>query len=227
MTASPGDDRESIPPHRRGRIPPDTFANRLILSRALAEHISIREAAERTGLDRGAWQGWERGRTPRDVLHVAHCVAIGLDIDEEWLLRGGALRPSRAFPLLANNQLTVRPGNADHEDGFALLGADPSLPAKDKQRRFYRRRAHGVPDRQLRDRRQPLTGAELAGFDMAPDVVDDALVAGRVSWGVRHVKFLRTLACRSQLSRLCWVWEDPDASGDFPRVRGTGMTAWA
>jgi transcriptional regulator with XRE-family HTH domain len=84
---------------QRGRIPADTFSNRLLLSRALAGHISIREACERTGLNRGNWQEWERGRRPQDILDVARTIADTLDIDFNWLLLGGPLENPRGRPV--------------------------------------------------------------------------------------------------------------------------------
>lgn len=44
-------------------IPVDSIANRLILARHLAGHLSIREAAARCSIGRGAWQNWERGNS--------------------------------------------------------------------------------------------------------------------------------------------------------------------
>jgi hypothetical protein len=84
---------------RRGRKPADTFSNRLMLARALAGHVSIREACEITGLNRGNWTGWERGLRPRDILDVCQRVAAGLDIDEEWLLWGGPLAGPMGVPV--------------------------------------------------------------------------------------------------------------------------------
>lgn len=82
----------------QGRIPADTFSNRLLLARALAGHVSIREAADMTGLNRGAWDGWERGRRPRDILDVVRRIADALDVDFNWLLLGGPLAGPRGVP---------------------------------------------------------------------------------------------------------------------------------
>ena len=78
------------------RIPADTFANRLMLSRALAGHLSIREAAEQCGLGRGAWQNWEKGARPDDYQGLVKLIAGRLGIDEEWLREGGALLPAES-----------------------------------------------------------------------------------------------------------------------------------
>lgn len=90
---------------RPGRIPADTFSNRLILARALAGHISIREACEVTGLNRGSWQGWERGLRPRDILDAAQRIAEALDVDETWLLFGGPLAGPRGLPTKVQRTL--------------------------------------------------------------------------------------------------------------------------
>lgn len=105
---------------RRGRIPADTFSIRLMLSRVLAGHLSIREACERTGLNRGNWQEWERGRRPHDQVEVSRVIAEALDVDFNWLLLGGPLegprgrqvRPSADRPtptILGLLPLTMRP----------------------------------------------------------------------------------------------------------------------
>jgi len=103
MTATAGEphDAANVVPQtqettgrRRGRRPADTFAVRLILARHL-EGVSIKEAAERTGLHYATWSTWERGRRPADILDVAQRIADALDIDEEWLLFGGPLEGPR------------------------------------------------------------------------------------------------------------------------------------
>ena len=78
----------------RPRTPADTFANRLILSRATAGHLSIREAAERCGLGRGAWQNWEKGARPDDYDALVSLIADRLGIDRTWLRNGGGLTPT-------------------------------------------------------------------------------------------------------------------------------------
>src|SRR5688500_6015770 len=83
---------------RAGRRPADTFSNRLLLARALAGHLSIREAAEVTGLNREAWRDWERGRRPRDILDVCRRIADSMEIDHDWLLFGGPLAGPRGVP---------------------------------------------------------------------------------------------------------------------------------
>ncbi len=81
----------SISEPRTG-IPADTFANRLILARAQAGHISIREAAEKCGLGRGAWTNWEKGAKPEGFEDLTALIAEKLHCQLGWLRNGGALR---------------------------------------------------------------------------------------------------------------------------------------
>jgi len=80
---------------REGRlvraIPVDSFGNRLMLVRAHLGHLTVKDAAERCGLNYGSWSNWEHGKLPRDILDVAEAVAEGLSIDRDWLLHGGPL----------------------------------------------------------------------------------------------------------------------------------------
>lgn len=90
-------------------VPLDSLPNRLVLARAYANHLSIREASMRCGIGRGSWQNWERGiHSPRhdDLLAIAE----GLGVSLRWLTEGGPLppaaRPTRGRPLprLDSNQ---------------------------------------------------------------------------------------------------------------------------
>lgn len=69
----------------------DSFANRLMLARAHAGHLSIREAADLCGLGRGAWTNWEKGARPADIIDIAEVIAEKLGVDRDWLLFGGQL----------------------------------------------------------------------------------------------------------------------------------------
>lgn len=91
---TPGGNRERelvAPEERRGRVPADTLAVRLMLARTLAGHLSIREAADLCGVGRGAWTKWERGTRPSDPLETLPLIAEKLDVDEHWLMWGGPL----------------------------------------------------------------------------------------------------------------------------------------
>lgn len=121
MTASTGerDDREDARdyPEGPGDIPADTFALRLVASRHHAGHLSIREAADKCGLNRGSWQDWERGRRPQDMVDVARAVANGLGMNFNWLLLGGSLLPARGRPTRKVRRIT---------DGYPRVAVRPS-----------------------------------------------------------------------------------------------------
>lgn len=76
----------------------DSFANRLMLARAHAGHMSIRDAAEMCGLGRGAWTNWEKGARPADIIDIATVVAEKLGVDRDWLLFGGQLGQAEGRP---------------------------------------------------------------------------------------------------------------------------------
>lgn len=130
-TASPGEHPEGGLPHleaaneafiqreqERRDIPADTFSNRLILARVHAGWLTVKDAAERCGLNYGSWSNWERGARPRDLLDVVGKISEGLRIDEEWLLFGGPLLSARGRPA-------KRPG-----EDTAGYRDTPAVPAK-------------------------------------------------------------------------------------------------
>ena len=80
--------------HAETRIPVDTVANRLLLARAMAGHLSIREAALKCNLGRGAWQNWERGVSAPPLAAIER-IADTLGVDRVWLTWGGPLREQR------------------------------------------------------------------------------------------------------------------------------------
>ena len=100
------------------RVPEDTYANRLILARAHAGHLSQRAAAERCGLNDANWANWERGMRPRTMVEDAAAIAEGLNVDRDWLLHGGPLtapvRPSRRVRLTYPRR-SLRPGGRGAE----------------------------------------------------------------------------------------------------------------
>jgi hypothetical protein len=97
---------------REGRlvaaIPEDTYGRRLMLARDHAGHLSIREAAERCGLNHASWANWERGMASRTILYDADAIAEGLSVNRDWLLYGG--------PLTA--QVRTRATRVRHNDGY-------------------------------------------------------------------------------------------------------------
>jgi transcriptional regulator with XRE-family HTH domain len=108
MTETPGE--------REGRliaaIPDDSYAHRLMLARAHAGHLSIREAAEKCGLNYASWANWERGARSRTMVDDADAIAEGLNVDRDWLLHGGPLtRPDRKRRIRATYfKMPSRPG---------------------------------------------------------------------------------------------------------------------
>lgn len=102
MTTQPAED-----------VPGDTIANRLMLARAHAGHISQRRASVICGVGRGTWPNWERGvYSPR--VDDLRRIASGLGVNLQWLVLGGPLAPEQpdggggpandALPRLDSNQ---------------------------------------------------------------------------------------------------------------------------
>jgi transcriptional regulator with XRE-family HTH domain len=86
---------------RRGWVPRDTFAARLVLVRA--DHgLTQEQAAGACGLNRATWRLWEAGGSPRNMAEVVARISEGLGVDRDWLLWGGPLvgdRPPAARKL--------------------------------------------------------------------------------------------------------------------------------
>jgi transcriptional regulator with XRE-family HTH domain len=93
-----------------GRIPADTFSNRLVLARRLAG-MTIEEAAAATGLSKSSWANWENGMRPQGQVDVCQAIAGALDINFEWLLLGGALTPSGGRPTKRSGSVTATKPN--------------------------------------------------------------------------------------------------------------------
>jgi hypothetical protein len=76
-----------------GRVawrPSDTLAARLLLLRRELR-LSQREAAMKTGVSFGVWQGMEDGRATRGIDRAVASIAATLGVDRDWLMWGGAL----------------------------------------------------------------------------------------------------------------------------------------
>lgn len=90
--------------------PTDSLAHRLVLLRHELG-LSQREAAIRTGVSFGVWQGMESGRATRGVDRAVAAIADTLDVDRNWLMWGGPLAdpsspvqtPRRADPTEDGN----------------------------------------------------------------------------------------------------------------------------
>jgi hypothetical protein len=161
MTTPGEQERErelAAPEQRRGRVPADTLANRLMLARALAGHLSIREAADLCGLGRGAWTKWERGTRPADVLEIVPLIAAKLDVDEHWLLWGGPLESTKGRPV---RPVTEKPGRATREYPVMAIRTTSDRPTP-----------RGPKGRT--DRRTPKTGRPVIIERLAAEE-DDAL----------------------------------------------------
>lgn len=96
MTANHGEPASPSPQYA-GRVPVDSFSNRLVLARRLAG-VTIEQAAEAAGLSKSSWANWENGRRPQDRLEVCRAIADTLDVDYNWLVFGGPLLPARGRP---------------------------------------------------------------------------------------------------------------------------------
>jgi transcriptional regulator with XRE-family HTH domain len=152
-TANPGDSDTARPAPEtpgQGRIPADTFSNRLVLARRLAG-LTIREAAAQAGLNYGSWSNWENGMRPLDAVDVCTRIADALDIDFNWLLLGGPLAGPRGLPTKPSRQETERPGGLNmryplkaarpkdgRPNGRPAEGQRPGVPPRPEQRRPVR-----------------------------------------------------------------------------------------
>lgn len=120
MTIEPEQTQASRP----RAIPVDSFGNRLMLARAHAGHISIREAAELCDIGRGAWTNWEKGARPADIIDIATVVADKLGVDRDWLLFGGHLTETEGRPLRRRS----RRGRHGHGGSASPNNSSTSIP---------------------------------------------------------------------------------------------------
>lgn len=70
--------------------PADTLAARAVLVRRQLG-LSQREAAIRTRIGYGTWQGMEDGRAVRHVDQVVTAISDAFGVDRNWLMWGGPL----------------------------------------------------------------------------------------------------------------------------------------
>ncbi|MCW2768493.1 MAG: hypothetical protein JWO11_4452 [Nocardioides sp.] len=133
---------------RERAIPVDSFGNRLMLARAHAGHISIREAADLCDLGRGAWTNWEKGARPVDILDIAAVVADKLGVDRDWLLFGGPLSDVEPRSLRRIIRTPGRQATADY----------PALTVRPTKAASHPRNRPGGPSSSTR----PPTGRRTA-----------------------------------------------------------------
>lgn len=132
-----------------GGIPADTFANRLILARAHAGHLSIDAAAKLCGLGRGAWTNWEKGARPMDMLGTVEIISEKLGVDADWLLNGGGLAGTRrtrwALDRRGRSDATVTEANPNPDKGSLTRGRPPGRADRSVRPGGVRRPARLTP----------------------------------------------------------------------------------
>jgi transcriptional regulator with XRE-family HTH domain len=137
-------------PRRTGRIPADTFSNRLLLARKLAG-MTIEQAAEASGVTKSSWANWENGRLPQGMIDICQAIASALDIDLQWLMLGGPLSP----PAPPRRGSSKRPGADTVRYPLVVGGATTDLvaypPVTDRPRD---NRPAGYPTRSGRTSRE-------------------------------------------------------------------------
>lgn len=145
MTANPGEEQRP-----RGRVPADTFANRLLLARRM-NGLTIKQAAdliagEMDGDVASSWSNWENGRRPRDAPETIRIIAAALDVDQEWLMFGGPLSPSAPPRRVTKRPTDLRisyPPSADRPrdtrpNSRPTPGQRPGVPPGPERRRPVR-----------------------------------------------------------------------------------------
>lgn len=68
-------------------VPRSTFGARLVLLRHELD-ITVREAAEATGVHYATWSTWENGTTPRQQADAVEKIASVFGVDRTWLMWG-------------------------------------------------------------------------------------------------------------------------------------------
>ena len=78
-------------------VPTDTFANRLVLIRRELG-MTVKAAAEATGIHYATWSTWENGSKPADIVHVVTNISEALNVDRDWLMWGKTNNSPRQGP---------------------------------------------------------------------------------------------------------------------------------
>lgn len=119
--------------HGQGWRPHDTLAARLVLLRRELG-LSQREAADRSGLTFGEWQGLENeDRHPRGVDVKIKRIAAAFGVDREWLIFGGPLQDPDDW------------GGDGPPHASASPTAAPTFTAPTAPQRSHRRSRRNVP----------------------------------------------------------------------------------
>jgi transcriptional regulator with XRE-family HTH domain len=79
--------------HAHAKVPLDTLAARLVLLRHELGWTQ-RDAAAKTGVPYGTWQGMESGRETRSLDRHVAAIAIVSGYSRDWLMWGGTLEPT-------------------------------------------------------------------------------------------------------------------------------------
>lgn len=150
---------------QKGTIPSDSFAHRLMLARAHAGHLSIREAADLCDLGRGAWTNWEKGARPADILEITEIISDKLGVDRDWLLFGGALAEPEGRTVRTNGRRTGR-----------LYSDYRGSAVRSARRRRARPIGHGAQQRQ-RPNGRPATATHTGPWPERPTFTRLAVAA--------------------------------------------------
>lgn len=103
-----------------GRVPSDTFGNRLAVMRHELG-LTLEEAADRAGLKRATWRTWEHGAKPRDMARVVRQIEDAFGYDAVWLMWGGQLAPVDRPP--SGGIPTQGHGQDGSTAGLSLVGS--------------------------------------------------------------------------------------------------------
>jgi transcriptional regulator with XRE-family HTH domain len=107
--------------------PRDTLALRLVAIRHEL-NLTQREAAFRSGVTFGTWQGMEKGRSPHRLDEQVQKISAAFGVDRDWLMWGYATS-SRKFRPMDETAQTI-PAPSCLSDILTFQGSPfPGLPA--------------------------------------------------------------------------------------------------
>jgi transcriptional regulator with XRE-family HTH domain len=102
--------------------PEDTLATRLYVMRKQMG-LSQREAALKTGVPFGTWQGMEEGRGTRHIAVHVQKICAQLGVDREWLMWGGPLDGGDGTSVRSSCFTALTDGMSQGSDAEALVAA--------------------------------------------------------------------------------------------------------